>query len=311
MSPPSISVIIPTLNRPLALEACLDALAAQTQPGRTFEVVVVDDGSSPPLDLDASRWAHAFDLLLIRQEKMGPGGARNTGVTAARGEWLAFTDDDCLPTPIWLKTMVEALERHPSAIVGGSTFNGLPYDLYAETSQLVIELAYEHFNSGPGGAYFFASNNVAVRRDLHMALCGFDAGFRFIGAEDRDWCDRWRLSGRSLVWERCAIVEHRHAQTLRQFVRLHWRYGRGAFRYQRLRRSRASGTMAEDLGFHRHWPRAALQKRHRYPPTARLVIARNLCIWQIANAGGFIHEWIVGNRSGRRGTSQDSPSCGP
>ena len=97
MSRIETSIVIPTRNRPHAVERCLDALAAQTLPPGSFEVIVVDDGGEPSLALDPTRWASKFELKVIRQNNTGPAGARNRGVAVARGEFLAFTDDDCLP----------------------------------------------------------------------------------------------------------------------------------------------------------------------------------------------------------------------
>ncbi len=292
--PMRISVIIPTCKRPQAIESCLDALAEQTLPPGSFQVIVVDDGSVPPLSLDRSRWATKFELKLIRQPNTGPAGARNRGVAEARGEFLAFTDDDCLPMPTWLEKLVAALREHPEALVGGSTFNGLKNDLFAETSQLILEMVYEHFNRDPANSYFFASNNIAVRRDRYLASGGFDADFDSPAAEDREFCDRWRMQSRSLIWEKVARIEHRHAQSLSGFIRLHWRYGQGAFLYQSKRKERASGTMAEDLGFHRSLPRAVWVALSDHSLGRRLQLLSALMLWQLANAMGFL--WVAGRQ---------------
>ena len=123
------SVIIPTRNRPPAIIACLDALGRQEFTADAYEVIVVDDGSDDCLQLDPRRWADRFELRVLRQENAGPAAARQRGVAEARGAILAFTDDDCLPTPGWLATMVAAFESLPGPMVGGSTFNGLSADV--------------------------------------------------------------------------------------------------------------------------------------------------------------------------------------
>jgi GT2 family glycosyltransferase len=82
--------------------------------------------------------------------------------------------------------------------------------VYAETSQLILEIVYEHFNSDLSNAYFFASNNIAMRRSDYLASGGFDGEFGSPASEDREFCDRWRLQGRSLRWVPSAQVEHRH-----------------------------------------------------------------------------------------------------
>jgi glycosyltransferase involved in cell wall biosynthesis len=288
MNPPIASVIIPTRNRPQAIERCLDALAVQTMPPGSFEVLVVDDGSEPKLVLDPARRAARFELKLIRQKTTGPAGARNRGVAEARGEFLAFTDDDCLPTPTWLEELIAALREHPEALVGGSTFNGLKNDIFAETSQLILELVYEHFNSDPTNAYFFASNNIAVMRDNYILSGGFDAEFDSPAAEDREFCDRWRMLPKPLIWNQSAIVEHRHAQNIFEFIRLYFNYGQGAYLYKAKRKARESGTMAEDMNFHRRLPMLAFKKTSHYALLPRVKILSSLVLWHLANASGFV-----------------------
>lgn len=257
----------------------------------SFEVIVVDDGSDPPLALDPSRWAAKFDLKIIRQQNTGPAGARNRGVAEARGEFLAFTDDDCLPTPTWLEKLVAALREHPEALVGGSTFNGLKNDLFPEASQLIVEMVYEHFNRDPANAYFFASNNMACRKSEFLAVGGFDPSF-CIASEDREFCDRWRMGGRRLVWLRDSLIEHRHAQNLFGFARLHFRYGQGAFEYQRLRKCRGSGSMGEDIGFHGALPTLIRKYLDSALFGAGLAVLGALALWQTVNAMGFF--WAAG-----------------
>lgn len=288
MSVPTISVIIPTCNRHKALGRCLDALAAHTMAPGSFEVVVLDDGAAEPLVLDASKWAGRFSLRVVRQENAGPAAARNRGVQEACGEIIAFTDDDCLPEPAWLETLVASVQSHPEALCGTLTFNGLKDDFWAETSQTIIDLVYAHFNARQHDAYFLTSNNIACRRAIFLELGGFDTGFSRAGAEDREFCDRWRMSRRRIHLIRSPLLQHRHHQSLRKFVDIHYRYGRGAFVYQSKRRIRGSGTMKEDMGFHRALP--GLLKRMDSTGEGighRAGILIGLAIWQLVNAVGF------------------------
>lgn len=285
LNPDMISIVIPTRNRSKAIESCLDALAEQTLTPGSFEVIVVDDGSEPPLALDPARWEARFDLNLVRQQNTGPAGARNRGVAEARGEFLAFTDDDCLPTPTWLEKLVAALRENPESLVGGSTFNGLTENLFSETSQLILEMVYEHFNRDPANAYFFASNNMACRKSDFLKIGGFDSSFR-VASEDRELCDRWRMSGRRLLWIRDASVEHRHPQTFPAFTRLHFRYGQGARHYKRIRGARDSGSLGHDLTFHQRIPSMAWKRRHRVSWFRLFILF--LLWWEFINAVGFL-----------------------
>lgn len=293
MLDPAFSVIIPTRNRPQAIAACLAALVEQTVPSDSFEVIVVDDGSRLPLVLDRARWEKAFAFRLIRQPNTGPSGARNRGAEEARGRFLAFTDDDCRPAPAWLETLGNALRHQPDALVGGTSINGLPDDLFATASQLIIDLVYGHFNADAGHAYFFASNNMACGREAFHSIGAFDKDFKMPGAEDREFCDRWRMGERPMLWVREALIEHRHHQGLREFARLHYRYGRGAYRYQAMRKARRSGNMHTDLAFHGSLPKLVLPRLMHLRPAIRLPVVFALGLWQTANAAGFFHEAVL------------------
>lgn len=289
MSAPLVSVVIPSFARPRQLASCLEALVMQTIGTEMFEVVVVDDGSPEPLDVLASRFDSRMRIRILRQANAGPAAARNRGVAESHAALVAFTDDDCRPLAEWLGRLVARERDHPGALVGGSTINGLSGDLFATTSQLIVDLVYEHFNADPDEAFFFASNNMLCRRDDFLRIGGFDAAFPTAGAEDRDFCDRWRAAGLRLVSCPEAIVEHRHAQSLWQFVELHYRYGRGARLYQTKRRDRGSGTMRNDLGFHRTLPGRMWR---RFGRRGRLVagarVAAVLLLWEAINAVGFL-----------------------
>jgi GT2 family glycosyltransferase len=292
MSDPVVTVVIPSHGRPQRLRDCLEALAAQTLQ-EPWDLVVIDDGSPEPLSPDGLGIDSHPGWRLIRQANAGPAAARNRGVREARGEFIAFTDDDCRPEPAWLEALMRAVRERPGALVGGTTINGLPEELFASTSQLIVDLVYEHFNTEPDNAYFLTSNNILCPRERFVAVGGFDESFPRAGAEDRDFCDRWRLAEWPIVWRRDACVEHRHSQTFRTFLDLHFRYGRGAHRYQAVRRARDSGTMREDLGFHKTLPRRVARRLARQGSLCgRIATGTALGIWQVANAAGFFVEFL-------------------
>lgn len=244
-------------NRPARLADCLRALSVQTFLGK-WEIVVVDDGSpNYSAVADVLKKARASieatagrTLHVVRQSNAGPASARNAGILSASGQIVAFTDDDCSPSPDWLERLVMHWRLHPSAMIGGTTLNGLPAEIFASASQLIVDLVYEHFNRDPSHAYCFASNNFRCGKAQFPELRGFDLDFPRAGAEDGDFCDQWRDRGWRLIWLENALVLHRHRQSFRQFVTLHLRYGLGAFIYQTKRRRWHSGRMSDDFAFH-------------------------------------------------------------
>ena len=110
---PLVSVIIPTYNRVEMVRQALASVEAQTF--RDFEIVVVDDGGT---DDTFEALAADRELRVLRHpHRRGVAAARNTGVTAARGEWLAFLDSDDLWLPDKLARQISWLERQPELLI--------------------------------------------------------------------------------------------------------------------------------------------------------------------------------------------------
>ena len=295
MSGIDFSVIVPTYNRPDSLRECLRALTSQDYPRDRFEVIVVDDGgeSSPAPVVDALR--SQLPVRLITQSHGGPARARNFAARAARGKFLAFTDDDCRPHPSWLARLAVALERARDCIVGGRVVNGLPDNPFSSTSQMIADIVYAHYNADPQNARFFSSNNIAMAADSYRSIGGFDEGFVILACEDRELCDRWRAQGRRMIYERDAVVEHAHVLGLFGFLRQHFTYGRGALHFHRIRAARASGRMRQEMSFHLHVRNWLAHPFRRRRPAEAARIAALMVVWQGANLAGFAYEMLARN----------------
>lgn len=108
---PRVSVIIAAHNRPELLAEAVASVSRQTYP--VFETIVVDDGSTPPLDLGALQAAGGPAVRIERHEKpKRTAGAKNTGIQAACGDFITFLDDDDLLAPSYVETAVRLLERY-------------------------------------------------------------------------------------------------------------------------------------------------------------------------------------------------------
>ncbi len=106
---PRLSVILTTFNRAELLEQVLAGFAKQTTPKSDFEVIVVDDGSTPPVREVVDRFTDAIQLKYLRQENSGLATARNAGIRAAEGRIVLFSDDDDVPSP---ELVAEHLRSH-------------------------------------------------------------------------------------------------------------------------------------------------------------------------------------------------------
>lgn len=286
MSLPFITVAVPTFRRPAQLAALLRALALQDYPRVRFEVIVVDDGSERPPEAEVASAAGEIDARLLVQHHAGPSAARNRAASCARGEYLAFTDDDCEPEPGWLSALARRFAAAPESAVGGRTVNALDKSLCAETSRLTTDVVYDYYNPDPEDARFFASNNLAVPAEGFRAAGGFDE--RYFWAEDRDFCDRWRARGLGMTYAPEAVVRHSHHLTPRSLWRQHFGYGRGAWNFHRGRVLRgAAGQFRPDLTFYRKLLSAPARER----PPWRAAALWSLVVWsQAANTAGFLYE---------------------
>jgi GT2 family glycosyltransferase len=240
---PFFSIIIPTDGRPRQLAACLQSLACIEYPGDRFEVIIIDDGNQTPLEAVVDSFHDKIDLTLLTQSHSGPAAARNAGAKRARGTFLAFTDDDCIPNADWLEKLADRFAQTPEHIIGGLTLNALPNNPYSTASQILIDYLYKYYNPIFNQACFLTSNNLAVPAAQFRALGGFDASFPLAAAEDRDFCDRWRSRGYRMIYAPEVVVYHAHALTLRTFLRQHFRYGRGAFHFHQARTERGQNRI--------------------------------------------------------------------
>lgn len=205
-TPVDVSIIIPAYEAGEELEACIDAVIAQDVGSRTFEVVLVDNGSEPPV---VDRWDGA--VRIVREPTPGSYAARNAGIAATTGRYVAFTDADCIPQPGWLAAGLEALSTHCAIATG-------PVVLFGGEPTTASEL-YEFRYGFPQERYveegFGVTANLFVTREAIETAGPFDASLKSGG--DREFGQRLRRKGFTTVLIPDAVVHHparRHVREL-------------------------------------------------------------------------------------------------
>jgi glycosyltransferase involved in cell wall biosynthesis len=213
-----LSVIVPTRGRPERLNDCLSSLARARPPAAGWEVVVIDDGSEVAVETLARPLASPqLNLRFVRQSGAGLNAARNRGAREARGELLAFLDDDTLVGPGWPRAIVDAFDATGADAVGGRVAlcfeAATPRWLTAKLRRYLAEYDLGEDAREVDGEPVPVGANCAVRRDTFDRIGGFASGLDRIGASlvsngDTEFFRRVRARGGRLVYEPRAVVEH-------------------------------------------------------------------------------------------------------
>lgn len=219
--PAFVSVIIPAFNGAGTIREQLDALCEQTYLGE-YEVVVVDNGSTdetPQIVDEYTNRDHRIRLV-PSPKSQGTSAARNAGAAAAKGDFLAYCDQDDVASKDWLCALVEIAPQHHA--VGGP----VDYALLNEPAvaawrgsrpenHLVMALDFLPFAIG---------TNFGIWAEVLSAVGGWDTSFKW-GGEDIDLSWRIQLAGYRLAFAADAVMHYRHRDSLEAMTRQAYKYG--------------------------------------------------------------------------------------
>ena len=210
MSTPHISVVLAVYNGADRIERQLEALSAQEFTG-PWELVIADNGSTDGTRQVCERWISQLPAMRVidASARRGQAAACNIGVDAARGNKLAFCDDDDRVEPGWLGSLERALDVHD--FVGGAfRFPDDPEILFLRSS---------HYRFLPAAV----GANMAMRRQVFEAVGGFTEDL--VAESDVDISWRVQLAGYGLHLEKTAVVEKHRRVRLRDAWQQHHAYG--------------------------------------------------------------------------------------
>ncbi|MEX0973351.1 MAG: glycosyltransferase [Solirubrobacterales bacterium] len=236
----SVSVVVPTRDRPEKLRRCLAALAG------AHEVVVVDDGSRA--EAAVAEVVAAAGARLLRLEGEGPAAARNAGARAAAGDVVCFSDDDCEPEPGWAQALAAPILAGAAGSAAGRTVTA-PDASPADRAWQAIADHLQQSASSPGSPSpgFAPTCNLACSRALLEQL-PFDESFPLAAGEDRDWAARAAARNAAPNFVADAVVVHRPGLTASSFLRQQYRYGKGAARFRSADTERRLGSPSFYVG---------------------------------------------------------------
>lgn len=200
-----VSVIIPVYNDNQSLKICLQALAQQTYPKESYEIIVVDNNSQEHV----SDVTCAFEQVrLVHESQPGSYIARNQGLSVATGDIIAFTDADCIPTPQWLEQGVATLTSEPNVglvaghidLVPEDAKNPNPFELYE-----MLEMGFPQDKFIENGQ-FGVTANLFTFSHVIQTVGGFDSSLKSGG--DKQWGQRVFRAGYKQLYSKGACIKH-------------------------------------------------------------------------------------------------------
>ncbi len=236
-----IAIIVPVLNEERNIRACLDALEQQSIERETYEIVVVDNGSTD----GTCEYVRSSSARLLVETKTSPYAARNRAINDTSAAWLALTDATCIAEPTWLEKLLKRADETDSLIVGGLT----RYDVLSPTlgNRLFFEThSPEQMREAVETHQCIAGNNLFVHRSLFQR-CGLFREMR--SGSDIEFSKRVSGAG-----NRCVFAEH--AVVRRQCDLSNWQYLQRNYRIRRGQRIHADapGGLRALIGELRHLP---------------------------------------------------------
>lgn len=224
MNWPRVSIIVITRNEERNISECLQSLLSIEYPKSHYEIIVVDSSDDRTPDL-----VKQFPVRLIRLKERGFGVARNTGISYARFDLVAFTDADCIVPKDWIRKLAIRFDSG----VGGVGGNAFPPPASPYLGKCIACLGFpaggalgldEIYHRIGKNLEAIGTCNAIFRRDILIMVGGFDDNLRY-GGEDQDIGHKIREKGFCLTYEKDSFVYHRTRSSLREF--LSWNTRRG------------------------------------------------------------------------------------
>jgi GT2 family glycosyltransferase len=215
----SVTVIVPTTGDPERLLPCLNSLLAQRCDAVVDVIAVVNGSRGRGVEI------HLNGVRFVYEPAIGPAAARNRGVRESSSDCIAFIDDDCTASPLWLQAGLSRLQqagaRH--VVAGAITRSGASHNWvsYFDSVKYLQQENYVKYSKA------CVTANLIMHRTTFERVGFFDETFREGACEDWEWATRASDHSVSLVFDASALVDHPCMTTLHQLRLKAQRLGRG------------------------------------------------------------------------------------
>lgn len=218
MNESRVSVVVPSFNCEKTIARCIECILAQSHP--VYEIIIVDDGST---DRTAEIIRTFKTVKYLYQPNAGPASARNLGGKEADGEFIFFTDSDCLPGKNWIGESLKHFKKPDVAVVSGSYGISNPQSRLARC--IHQEILFRHKRLMPAYPKSFGSYNFGIKREVFRQIGGFNESYRQASGEDNDLSYKVLKQGFRIYFEPESTVDHFHPTRVFQYLKEQFRHG--------------------------------------------------------------------------------------
>jgi len=219
-----VSIVIPVKDNQKGIDRFFEAFLKTTRPeSYPLEILVVGDAGAPQ-QAPEEILSHRVDIRFLRCNKIGPASARNLGWRSAKGDWILFTDSDCLPTSTWLEGYLDAWNGAIGYAGNVLSLNDDAISSFYESQGTLTPTS--HKQDGSRYPEYLITANALVWKPALVRIGGFNERIKFAAGEDINLGFRLREVG-NLSFAPESVVYHNFDDGVVGFVKRFRRYGRG------------------------------------------------------------------------------------
>ena len=234
IKPREISVIIPVKDNQLGVDRFLRAFF-RTQQKHHFpiEIIIIDNNSKKPIVIRDEFITNEVDIKLLSCKKLGPAAARNVGIFHSKGEWILFSDSDCIPTDSLITGYIQSNTKAIAFAGNVKADNNSWLDGFYNREHILLPRMKPNRNRELVPLYIVTANALVWKDALKKCGC-FNEKFINAGGEDVELSARlWQIGNLSFISE--SLVLHDFGSGVKDFFKRFFRYGKGNKQLENIR----------------------------------------------------------------------------